>query len=205
MRKPYSLEVRREVESLKRDGLTYAKISHQTGVSARTVVRWCSESGLVSEQVQMYGADCKVEGCSRRARSKFLCLQHYIASWNEGPYDVEYQRNAINRFMSKVSFDDPYHWLWVGGVQTTSPYGLQYGGFFAMGESAAHRAAYRLFVRDIPDGYQIDHACSTTLCVYPLHLEAVPQQENIRRTWERGRGRGRRMTSLEFGEWMTAA
>jgi hypothetical protein len=45
----------------------------------------------------------------------------------------------------------------------------------------AHRAAYRLFVGPIPDGYEVDHLCQNRGCVNPDHLEAVPLKENRRR------------------------
>jgi len=45
----------------------------------------------------------------------------------------------------------------------------------------AHRAAYRLFIGEIPDGYEVDHLCRRRSCVNPEHLEAIPLAENRRR------------------------
>lgn len=44
-----------------------------------------------------------------------------------------------------------------------------------------HRVAYEHLVGPIPDGYTIDHLCGVPRCWNPLHLEAVPLRENIRR------------------------
>lgn len=54
--------------------------------------------------------------------------------------------------------------------------------------TGAHRLAYRELVGPIPDGYEVDHTCGNTVCCNPAHLEAVTQEENKRRTWERGSG-----------------
>lgn len=37
------------------------------------------------------------------------------------------------------------------------------------------------FVGSIPDGMVIDHLCRNRACVRPDHLEAVPQEVNVRR------------------------
>lgn len=45
----------------------------------------------------------------------------------------------------------------------------------------AHRLAYEAVKGPIPAGLQIDHLCRVRNCVNPDHLEAVTQQENVRR------------------------
>jgi hypothetical protein len=44
----------------------------------------------------------------------------------------------------------------------------------------AHRAAWLLFVGEIPAGYVIDHTCRNRACVQVEHLRAVERRENVR-------------------------
>jgi hypothetical protein len=66
-------------------------------------------------------------------------------------------------------------WLWPGA-------GHRYGHIRVGGRTRlVHRVAYELLIGPIPDGLTLDHLCRTPRCVNPAHLEAVTQQENIRR------------------------
>lgn len=84
----------------------------------------------------------------------------------------------IKRFLRYVEapahLDDCIPWL---GSATAHGYGSFNG-------TTAHRAAYLLFVGDLPEDSHrvtVDHLCRTILCVNTFHLEAVPQVENARR------------------------
>lgn len=49
-----------------------------------------------------------------------------------------------------------------------------------------HRLAHEVFIGPIPDGFEVDHVkakgCTSTACINPNHLEAVPRTVNLERS-----------------------
>lgn len=85
---------------------------------------------------------------------------------------------AAERLRSKLaSTTEGECWLWSASRRADG-----YGQFrFRNSVWMAHRAAYTLFVGEIPDGMEIDHLCQSRLCCNPDHLEPVTGEENNRR------------------------
>lgn len=70
-------------------------------------------------------------------------------------------------------------WIWQGGTNAEGTYGrTRHNGR----QRPAHRAFFEAAFGPLPEGYEPDHLCRTTLCVNPEHLEAVTRLENVRRS-----------------------
>jgi hypothetical protein len=66
---------------------------------------------------------------------------------------------------------------WTGAISSTG-----YGNLKVEGQTVlAHRLSYQMAYGRIPEGMVLDHLCSRRRCTNPLHLDPVPQRENVRR------------------------
>lgn len=85
---------------------------------------------------------------------------------------------VVERFLAKVERRGPEEcWPWKNN-NGTNPYGSFY--ISTRYKRQPHRVAYVIAYGD-PGELVVDHLCGRPGCCNPAHLEAVTQQENVRR------------------------
>lgn len=124
---------------------------------------------------------CAVPDCARPRRGKW-CVAHRarLERYGDVRPDIPLRpRGDINAtFWPKVERRGAAEcWPWTAYRDSKG-----YGHVSVNGATRpAHRVAYELLVRPIPDGLTIDHLCLNTGCVNPAHMEPVTASENSRR------------------------
>ena len=82
-------------------------------------------------------------------------------------------RRILENFAAKVEVTDSC-WLWKAALREKG-----YGAFSYYGRViCAHRAAWLMFVDDIPEGKCVLHHCDNAACVNPNHLWLGSREDN---------------------------
>jgi hypothetical protein len=155
---------------------------------------------VTPDEVEFYRT-CAVPDCNGRVRARGWCQAHWRRWRDYGDVDASRpllgnSRSVFDRFLQRVDLTVDNCWEWTGTL-TKAGYGRHYvpGRRFV----AAHRWSYEWFVGPIPDELVIDHLCRNRACVRPDHLEAVTNEENIRRGDLTGYAWRRRLKSCPQG------
>lgn len=100
-----------------------------------------------------------------------------------------WRMRALARFMSKIDDSNGTGcWQWQGSMYP-SGYGQFFYGSIEGRErnGKAHKAAWRLLVGEIPDGFLVLHKCHNSRCCNPDHLYIGTHMENMKDRDDSGR------------------
>jgi hypothetical protein len=97
------------------------------------------------------------------------------------------QLNIYPKKVQKLVYDTGSCWLWRKHLTPDGYAQKAIGSGSQRTRTMAHRWFYQYVFGSIPEGLVLDHLCCVKRCVNPNHLEAVTNQENIQRHYERNR------------------
>lgn len=96
-------------------------------------------------------------------------------------------KTALERFEAKYT-PEPNSgcWIWTG-ASIAGGYGSFIFGGGKTRSMPAHRAAWRMFCGEIPEGLEVCHSCDMPCCVNPDHLWLGTHSENMADCVRKGR------------------
>lgn len=131
---------------------------------------------------------CTEDRCVKPVVARGLCRKHYQRWWKNGDPGTTLRRyfdrslSLEDRLRLDYAVDSNECWVWTG--TTTRGYGtVNWKGF----DGYAHRAAYLVWVGEIPEGLLVRHKCDNRPCINPAHLELGTHEDNMEDAVSRGR------------------
>lgn len=170
------------------------RVSRSDGYCGAHLQRWLKTGDPGSAEIRARtwkispDAVCAVDGCGGKVAKKGLCGKHYQKSRLYGdplgqaePRKRLSMEEALLKHLKRGAETDCWEWQ-----ASFNPKG--YGKINAThGEQQAHRAAYRVWVGDIPDGLCVLHRCDNPRCCNPKHLFLGDNNDNTQDMIRKGR------------------
>ena len=97
---------------------------------------------------------------------------------------MKVSKEELQRFWRRIKHDGEC-WIWTGAKRCGRARNGNTQWYstctFKSKNESVHRLFYWAYKGKIAKGLELDHLCRNTLCVNPLHLEAVSHSENVKR------------------------
>ena len=118
---------------------------------------------------------CSVVDCGRKHEARGWCHLHYLRWYRRGgkPGKPRYfYGTPIERFWHYTKKTNDC-WFYTNGIDKYPRIAVGGGKV-----TQAHRFSYRTFVGPIPPDHEVHHRCQNKLCVNPVHLVAVTEDQH---------------------------
>lgn len=155
-----------------------AGVHHARGLCQRHYRRWKKHGDPMAFHPQAT-RHCTFEGCDRPHEAQGLCHGHRaqrLRGAELAPLRMLILGSSEERFEAYIDRSGSC-WEWRGAVSDNGYGRMRHND----GTFSVHRFAYERYRGPIPKDLVIDHLCRNRRCANPDHLEAVTQEENIRR------------------------
>jgi hypothetical protein len=128
---------------------------------------------------------CKFPGCKKKYCAKGWCNSHWAQyARHRRVVPLRVYESLEDRLWRQVKRGPSNKcWIYFGPHTGKDAYRKKgYGQIYWKGKKyPAHRLSYILTYGKIPATLQIDHRCRNKMCVNPKHLEAISQNDNMKR------------------------
>ncbi len=135
---------------------------------------------------------CSFDGCNKEAGYAGLCNGHNNQrrlGKELVPLQLQFHGfSEKKRFLMRVGTANSVGCTeWTGSRNSVKWHGQWRN---AAGQiELTHRASWRMFVGEIPEGMFVLHKCDNPACVKPAHLFLGTQSDNARDMWSKGRAK----------------